>query len=74
MTVKASMPGRPHLSKREIETLACLLMGNNAKETAKILGGLSNRTVHTYRSSIRKKFREKSYKDVINLIKNFVEK
>lgn len=56
------------LTPREIECLMAWIKGYTIKETAKRMGGLSDRTIQTYRESIKKKFGVYSYQQVLGLI------
>lgn len=52
------------LTKREVECLSLWLKGCSIKETAKQMGGLSARTVQTYRENIKKKFNIFSFQKI----------
>lgn len=52
------------LTKREVECLSFWLKGCSIKETARQMGGLSARTVQTYRENIKKKFNIFSFQKI----------
>jgi DNA-binding CsgD family transcriptional regulator/predicted ester cyclase len=52
------------LTRREVECLSFWLKGCSIKETAKQMGGLSARTVQTYRENIKKKFNIFSFQKI----------
>lgn len=52
------------LTKREVECLSCWLKGSSIKETARHMGGLSARTIQTYRENIKKKFNIFSFQKI----------
>lgn len=52
------------LTKREVECLSLWLKGCSIKETARQMGGLSARTVQTYRENIKKKFNIFSFQKI----------
>lgn len=52
------------LTKREVECLSFWLKGCSIKETAKQMGGLSARTIQTYRENIKKKFNIFSFQKI----------
>lgn len=56
------------LTRREIECLGCWLKGYSIKETAKQMGGLSARTIQTYRENIKKKFNVYSFQKIFSTI------
>jgi DNA-binding CsgD family transcriptional regulator len=56
-----------HLTAREIECLDLWLRGCSMKETAKQLGGVSTRTVQTYRNSIKDKLKLKNYQQLLSM-------
>jgi len=56
------------LTRREVECLGCWLQGCSIKETAKEMGGLSARTVQTYRENIKKKFNVYSFQKIFSTI------
>ncbi len=56
------------LTKREIECLKLWLQGFSIKQTAKILGNLSCRTVQTFRENIKRKLNVETYQKLFNLI------
>lgn len=58
------------LTKREIECLSCWLRGCSIKETAKQMGGLSARTIQTYRENIKKKFNVFSFQKIFSTIQS----
>ena len=55
------------LTLREVECLSLWLKGFSIKETAKILGGLSSRTVQTFRENIKRKLNVDTYKQLFSL-------
>lgn len=58
------------LTRREIECLGTWIKGCSIKESARRMGGLSERTIQTYRESIKKKFGVYNYQQVLYVIKN----
>ena len=60
-------PGRPLLSRREIEVLAQIMAGASNKEAAKILG-ISSRTIETHRQHIMKKLNAKNAVDLVHIV------
>lgn len=56
------------LTVREIECLSFWLKGFSIKNTAKILGGLSCRTVQTFRENIKKKLNAETFQEVFYII------
>lgn len=58
------------LTKREIECLKLWLQGCSIKQTAKALGGLSSRTIQTFRENIKRKLNVDTYQQLFNLIYN----
>lgn len=56
------------LTKREIECLILWVRGCSIKESAKQMGGLSERTVQTYRENIKQKFRAKNFQKLLGII------
>lgn len=58
------------LTLREFECLGTWIKGCSIKESARRMGGLSERTIQTYRESIKKKFGVCSYQQVLYIIKN----
>jgi len=56
------------LTRREIECLSLWLRGGSIKETAKQMGGISTRTIQTYRESIKKKFNVETFQELFSLI------
>jgi DNA-binding CsgD family transcriptional regulator/predicted ester cyclase len=56
------------LTRREIECLSFWLRGCSIKETAKQMGGLSARTIQTYRENIKKKFNVYSFQKIFSTI------
>ncbi len=52
------------LTKREVECLSFWLKGCSIKETARQMGGLSARTIQTYRENIKKKFNIFSFQKI----------
>jgi FixJ family two-component response regulator len=60
-------PGRPLLSRREIEVLAQIMAGASNKEAAKTLG-ISSRTVETHRQHIMKKLGAKNAVDLVHIV------
>jgi len=66
MSVK-KITGR-RLTKREVECLNLWLKGFSIKETAKLLGGLSGRTIQTFRENIKRKMNVETYRQLFHLI------
>jgi len=60
-------PGRPLLSRREIEVLAQIMAGASNKEAAKTLG-ISSRTIETHRQHIMKKLGAKNAVDLVHIV------
>ena|ERR1700734_3655650 len=60
-------PGRPLLSRREIEVLVQIMGGASNKEAAKILG-ISSRTIETHRQHIMKKLGAKNAVDLVHIV------
>jgi FixJ family two-component response regulator len=60
-------PGRPLLSRREVEVLAQIMAGASNKEAAKILG-ISSRTIETHRQHIMKKLRARNAVDLVHIV------
>lgn len=58
------------LTRREVECLGWWIQGCSIKETAKEMGGLSARTVQTYRENIKNKFNVYSFQKIVGLIQN----
>lgn len=56
------------LTLREFECLKQWMKGCSIKETARRMGGLSERTIQTYRESIKKKFGVCSYHQILRII------
>lgn len=56
------------LTRREIQCLSFWLRGCSIKETAKQMGGLSARTIQTYRENIKKKFNVYSFQKIFSTI------
>lgn len=68
------------LTIREVECLWFWLKGFSIKNTAKILGGLSSRTIQTFRENIKRKLDVDTYQELFNVIQTsgilpfFIEK
>jgi FixJ family two-component response regulator len=60
-------PGRPLLSRREIEVLAQIMAGASNKEAAKVLE-ISSRTIETHRQHIMKKLRARNAVDLVHIV------
>jgi FixJ family two-component response regulator len=60
-------PGRPLLSRREIEVLAQIMAGASNKESAMTLG-ISCRTIETHRQHIMKKLGAKNAVDLVHIV------
>lgn len=60
-------PGRPLLSRREIEVLAQIMAGASNKESAMTLG-ISSRTIETHRQHIMKKLGAKNAVDLVHIV------
>jgi two-component system, LuxR family, response regulator FixJ len=60
-------PGRPLLSRREIEVLAQIMAGASNKEAAKVLE-ISSRTIETHRQHIMKKLNAKNAVDLVHVV------
>ena len=60
-------PGRPLLSRREIEVLAQIMGGASNKESATTLG-ISCRTIETHRQHIMKKLGAKNAVDLVHIV------
>jgi len=58
------------LTLREIECLSFWLKGFSIKNTARILGGLSSRTVQTFRENVKKKFNVETYQELFSIIQD----
>jgi DNA-binding CsgD family transcriptional regulator/predicted ester cyclase len=56
------------LTLREIECLSFWLKGFSIKSTAKILGGLSCRTIQTFRENIKRKLNVETYQQLFGVI------
>lgn len=56
------------LTAREIECLSFWLKGFSIKQTAKALGGLSSRTVQTFRENIKRKLSVENFQQLFSLI------
>ncbi len=56
------------LTNREIECLGLWLKGCSIKESAKLLGGLSSRTIQTFRENIKRKLNVDSYQQLLKVI------
>lgn len=56
------------LTKREVECLRLWTKGCSIKETAKQLGGLSNRTIQTFRENIKRKLQADTYQQLLRII------
>lgn len=54
-----------NLTKREIECLSLWLKGFSIKESAKLLGGLSSRTIQTFRENIKRKLTVNNYQKLL---------
>jgi len=52
------------LTKREVECLNLWLKGFSIKETARFLGGLSGRTIQTFRENIKRKMNVETYRQL----------
>jgi DNA-binding CsgD family transcriptional regulator len=55
------------LTKREVECLNLWLKGFSIKETARFLGGLSGRTIQTFRENIKRKMNVDNYRQLFIL-------
>jgi len=55
------------LTKREVECLNLWIKGFSIKETARFLGGLSGRTIQTFRENIKRKMNVDSYRQLFIL-------
>jgi FixJ family two-component response regulator len=60
-------PGRPLLSRREVEVLAQIMAGASNKESATTLG-ISSRTIETHRQHIMKKLGAKNAVDLVHIV------
>jgi FixJ family two-component response regulator len=60
-------PGRPLLSRREIDVLSQIMAGASNKEAAKTLG-ISSRTIETHRQHIMKKLGAKNAVDLVHIV------
>lgn len=58
------------MTKREIECLELWLKGFSIKQTARLLGGLSTRTIQTFRENIKRKLNVNSYQKLLALVHN----
>lgn len=56
------------MTKREIECLELWLKGCSIKQTARSLGGLSTRTIQTFRENIKRKLNVSSYQKLLALM------
>lgn len=56
------------LTKRELECLGHWVRGCSIKESAKQMGGLSERTIQTYRENIKQKFRAKNFQKLLGIV------
>lgn len=56
------------LTIREVECLWFWLKGFSIKNTAKILGGLSSRTIQTFRENIKRKLDVENYQELLSVI------
>jgi len=56
------------LTTREIECLGFWLKGFSIKQTAKALGGLSSRTIQTFRENIKRKLHVENFQQLFSLI------
>lgn len=69
ITVLKNMTGR-RLTNREVECLSLWMKGFSIKDTAKLLGDLSCRTVQTFRENIKRKLNVDTYQQLFSLIQN----
>jgi len=56
------------LTNREIECLHLWLKGFSIKDSARTLGGLSSRTVQTFRENIKRKLNVETYQELFSLV------
>ena len=56
------------LTTREVECLHLWFKGFSIKDTARSLGGLSNRTVQSFRENIKRKLNVETYQELCSLI------
>ncbi len=56
------------MTRREIECLQLWIKGFSIKESASALGGLSNRTIQTFRENIKRKLNVSTYHKLLSLI------
>lgn len=56
------------LTRREIECLSLWLQGYCIKGTAKALGGISSRTIQTFRENIKRKLNVDTYQQLLHLV------
>lgn len=58
------------MTKREIECLHLWVKGFSIKQSAEALGGLSNRTIQTFRENIKRKLNVSTYQKLLTLIQD----
>lgn len=58
------------LTKREIECLSLWLKGFAIKDTARALGGLSSRTIQSFRENIKRKLNVETYQQLFSTIQH----
>ena len=56
------------LTRREIEALSFWLKGFSIKDSAKAMGGLSKRTVQTFRENIKRKLHVETFQELFSFI------
>ena len=69
ISILKNITGR-RLTNREVECLSLWIKGFSIKDTAKLLGDLSCRTVQTFRENIKRKLNVDTFQQLFNLIQN----
>ncbi|HXH55364.1 MAG TPA: ester cyclase [Gammaproteobacteria bacterium] len=69
ITILKNITGR-RLTNREVECLSLWMKGFSIKDTAKLLGDLSCRTVQTFRENIKRKLNVDTFQQLFSLIQN----
>jgi DNA-binding CsgD family transcriptional regulator/predicted ester cyclase len=69
ITTLKNITGR-RLTNREVECLSLWMKGFAIKDTAKLLGDLSCRTVQTFRENIKRKLNVDNFQQLFSLIQN----
>jgi DNA-binding CsgD family transcriptional regulator/predicted ester cyclase len=69
ITILRNITGR-RLTNREVECLSLWMKGFSIKDTAKLLGDLSCRTVQTFRENIKRKLNVDTFQQLFSLVQN----